>query len=83
MKNFTSVWVPLKELPEHSFLGREVNYPFALCLNSTAVQPSSCKPLSLDLCPVLLQVGSSVLQPKHQTSAVENRTECEQQTKQP
>lgn len=30
---------------------------------------------SLDLCPALLQVGSSVLQPKHQTSAVENRTE--------
>ena len=30
---------------------------------------------SLDLCPVLLQVVISVLQPKHQTSAVENRTE--------
>lgn len=37
---------------------------------------------SLDLCPVLLQVGISVLQPKHQTSAEENRTESVQQTKQ-
>lgn len=47
MKNFTLLWVLLKELPEHSFLGKEVNYPFALCLNSTAVQSGSCTPFGV------------------------------------
>lgn len=69
MKKFT---LSMLLLNFHSILfqeEKEVNYPFALQLNSTGVQ-SGFLSMSLDLGSVLLGIGISTLQFKHQKSAV-------------